>query len=364
MPAPLVEFRSVRKSYGDKLILPGLELTVAEGEFLTLLGPSGCGKTTVLRLLAGFETPDSGTLHLDGVCLNAILPERRPVNTVFQSYALFPHLTVAANVGFSLRLQRLPRTEIAHRVREALARVQLTALAERKPGQLSGGQQQRVALARALINRPRVLLLDEPLSALDVRLRQAMQTELKALQRELGLTFLFVTHDQEEALSLSDRIAVLRAGVIQQCGTPREIYEHPANRFVARFVGDGNLLDGVVLGPAAAGCVAVRLGAVTVACLATQSWPPGTAVQVLLRPEAVQLAPAAAGNPASQLLGVIEDQTYKGMLQDTLVRLDSGGMLRASGWRDALAAGWPVGERVAVSWSPDAATLLAATEPE
>jgi spermidine/putrescine transport system ATP-binding protein len=273
----MIEVQAVSKTFGqgaaEVRALDDVSFTIGGGEFFTLLGPSGCGKTTLLRLLAGFETPSAGRILLDGAEVTGLPPNRRPVNTVFQSYALFPHLTVAENVGFALRMQGKQKPEIAATVAEMLALVRMEALAARRPAQLSGGQQQRVALARALAPHPKVLLLDEPLSALDLKLRKEMQVELKRLQTETGITFVFVTHDQEEALTMSDHIAVMSAGSILQIGTPREIYIHPRNRFVADFIGETNFLP-ATLGPAgamvgAAGPFAVeaagRIGAVTLA---------------------------------------------------------------------------------------------------
>ncbi|MEM1346752.1 MAG: ATP-binding cassette domain-containing protein, partial [Pseudomonadota bacterium] len=228
--------------------LDAVSLTIRANEFFTLLGPSGCGKTTLLRLIAGFEAPSRGTIRLDGEDITALAPYRRPVNTVFQSYALFPHMSVAENLGFGLEMLGRPRAEVRTTVEEMLALVRMEALAARQTAQLSGGQQQRVALARALAPRPKVLLLDEPLSALDYKLRKEMQSALKRLQAETGITFVFVTHDQEEALTLSDRLAVMNAGRVLQSGGPREIYDHPATRFVADFIGDTNVLDAEVLG--------------------------------------------------------------------------------------------------------------------
>lgn len=230
--SPLVQLAGIRKCFDGKEVIPQLDLTINNGEFLTLLGPSGCGKTTVLRLIAGLETVDSGRIMLDNEDITHVPAENRYVNTVFQSYALFPHMTVFENVAFGLRMQKTPAAEITPRVMEALRMVQLETFAQRKPHQLSGGQQQRVAIARAVVNKPRLLLLDESLSALDYKLRKQMQNELKALQRKLGITFVFVTHDQEEALTMSDRIVVMRDGRIEQDGTPREIYEEPKNLFV------------------------------------------------------------------------------------------------------------------------------------
>jgi len=244
---PIIELRNVTKSYGSKTILKDLNLTINDGEFLTILGPSGCGKTTALRLIAGFEELTGGSIILDGQDVSNVPAEQRPVNTVFQSYALFPHMTIFENVAFGLRMQKVPNEQIKPRVMEALRMVRLEDRAEQKPAQLSGGQQQRIAIARAVVNKPKVLLLDESLSALDYKLRKEMQNELKALQRQLGITFIFVTHDQEEALTMSDRIIVMNGGKIAQDGTPREIYEDPRNLFVARFIGEINVFDATVI---------------------------------------------------------------------------------------------------------------------
>jgi spermidine/putrescine transport system ATP-binding protein len=241
---PSVELSHVYKDYGTTRAVDGISLQVQQGEFLTLLGPSGCGKTTTLRMIGGFEYPTAGTIAIDGVMMGNRPPYRRPVNTVFQNYALFPHMTVGQNVGYGLEMAGVPKPERQRRVADVLDLVRLPQVENRKPAQLSGGQQQRIALARALVNRPRVLLLDEPLGALDLKLRKAMQLELKSLNREVGITFVYVTHDQDEALTMSDRIAVMNAGKILQLGDPREIYEHPRSRFVADFIGETNLLAG------------------------------------------------------------------------------------------------------------------------
>ena len=238
--------RSIVKRFGKNEVLRGLSLEVKAGEFLTILGESGSGKTTLLRLIAGFEQPDGGEIWMEGARLDALPAYRRPVNTVFQQYALFPHLTVFENVAYGLRVQGIAKSEIPSRVQQALEMVKMASFANSKPAKISGGQQQRVALARALVNRPRMLLLDEPLSALDANLRRQMQIELKSLQREVGITFLFVTHDQDEAMALSDRIALLRAGELEQLATPREIYQRPASAYVARFIGQTNLLSCMV----------------------------------------------------------------------------------------------------------------------
>src|SRR5579864_5254922 len=238
----LLSIRNVAKNFGRNVVLRNVSLEIAEGEFLTILGESGSGKTTLLRIIAGFETATSGELWMGPDRLDGQPPYRRPVNTVFQSYALFPHLTVEDNVGYGLRVAKRPAAEVAHRVTEALERVKMTAHAKKKPSKISGGQQQRIALARALVNRPRLLLLDEPLSALDANLRRQMQLELKSLQREVGISFVFVTHDQEEAMVMSDRIALLRNGSLEQVATPREIYSRPATSYTAQFIGHTNLL--------------------------------------------------------------------------------------------------------------------------
>ena len=242
-----VKLDHVTKKFGEFTAVHDMELEIADGEFFSMLGPSGCGKTTTLRMIAGFEQPTSGELYIMGQPVAGIPAYRRPVNTVFQNYALFPHMTVAQNVAFGLEMAKVPKAEIDSRVAEALEQVQMTSMSQRKPTQLSGGQQQRVALARALVNRPKVLLLDEPLGALDLKLRKAMQLELKQIQSEVGITFIYVTHDQEEAMTMSNRIAVMSNGLVQQIGAPREIYEHPHNRFVADFIGETNFLEGKVI---------------------------------------------------------------------------------------------------------------------
>ncbi|MGL6208419.1 MAG: ABC transporter ATP-binding protein, partial [Paracoccaceae bacterium] len=285
-----VEARNAVKAFGQGALavraLDDVSVAINQGEFFTLLGPSGCGKTTLLRLIAGFETPTSGTILLDGADITDLPPNRRPVNTVFQSYALFPHLTVAQNIAFGLEMLGRPRAEVAARVSQMLALVKLEAMARRKVSQLSGGQQQRVALARALAPAPKVLLLDEPLSALDLQLRKEMQVELKRLQVETGITFVFVTHDQEEALTMSDRIGVMSAGKLQQVGSPRDIYTRPLNRFVASFIGETNFLEGqTVPGGVRLGC-----GAVVEAVGAKAG-----AVTLTVRPEHVRIEGAEAG---------------------------------------------------------------------
>ncbi len=334
-PAPTltasgVSLQGVTKRFGDHVAVRGVDLEIARGEFFTMLGPSGSGKTTLLRLIAGFEVPDAGRIELAGVDVSGRPPYLREVNTVFQDYALFPHLSVAENVGYGLRVRKVGRAERTRRVDEALAMVQMEPFAQRKPAQLSGGQRQRVALARAIVNEPAVLLLDEPLGALDLKLRQGMQVELKRIQRQVGITFVYVTHDQEEALTMSDRLAVFRDGSIEQVGPPAEVYERPASEFVASFVGTSNVIE----------------------------TPAGRAV---LRPERVAVGPAplAAGETGAE--GRVSDVAYLGMV--TRVSVDVGGRTltavrqNASGSAERLA----VGDQVALRWSEEDAHLISAT---
>ncbi len=294
----------------------GIDLDIAKGEFLTLLGPSGCGKTTLLRLIAGFEQPSEGEILLDGAPVSHLPPNRRPVNTVFQSYALFPHMSVAENVAFGLEMQGHSASKTAARVEEMLALVKLSGLDRRRPAQLSGGQQQRVALARALANRPKVLLLDEPLSALDLKLRKDMQIELKRIQHQTGITFIFVTHDQGEALTMSDRIAVMNAGEVLQIGGPTEIYEHPTSHFVADFIGETNFLEGEILEcNGATARVRLASGETRVASAPAEG-PASGQVSLAVRPERVGLC--APGNGAA-LSGRVESVVYFGT--DTIYHL-------------------------------------------
>jgi putative spermidine/putrescine transport system ATP-binding protein len=289
----LLAIRNLAKSFGKNPVLRDISLEIAEGEFLTILGESGSGKTTLLRIIAGFESASSGSIWMEGQRLDALPPYRRRVNTVFQHYALFPHLTVEENVGYGLRVAKLPKTEAATRVEQALAMVKMDAYAKSKPAKISGGQQQRVALARALVNRPRLLLLDEPLSALDANLRRQMQVELKSLQREVGISFVFVTHDQEEAMVMSDRIALLRMGELEQVASPREIYGRPATAYTAQFIGHTNLLRGEV-----------KAG---VARCHSLQWPvnlPDGQVLFSLRPENVRLVDSRSAGFAANLVRV------------------------------------------------------------
>ena len=314
-PRTLLAIDRVTRRFGAAVAVDAISLDIRENEFFALLGPSGCGKTTLLRLLAGFETPDEGRILLDGVDIAPIPPNRRPLNLMFQSYALFPHMTVRANVAYGLEMERLPRDEIASRVAAILATTHLTELAGRKPDQLSGGQRQRVALARALVKRPRVLLLDEPLAALDKKLRGAMQLELKRLQHEVGITFVIVTHDQEEALVMADRMAVLRNGRLLQCDTPHAVYERPADRFVADFIGVMNFLDGKL----ASDGVELAFGP-RVAGVPPPGAPPGAAATAAVRPERIRLFPDHV--VANRLAGQVEAVVYHGL--DLQLSIETG----------------------------------------
>ncbi len=347
-----VDCRDIVKTFaaGAVRALDGVSLAIRSNEFFTLLGPSGCGKTTLLRLIAGFETQDSGTILLDGEPLDGLPPYRRPVNTVFQSYAVFPHLTVAENVAFGLEMKRRPRAEIDARVKEMLSLVKLEGLETRKPAQLSGGQQQRVALARALANKPRVLLLDEPLSALDLKLRTEMQLELKRLQNEVGITFVFVTHDQHEALTMSNRIAVMRAGHVLQVGTPEEIYEHPSARFVADFIGETNLLDATRVGTAR-----FRLAS-GVEVETAEPGPSEETVTLVIRPERALLAPPGG----SALSARVEQVVYIGSDTIYLVVLEGGLRFRVREQnRDGPRSRVRAGDAVGIVLPPAAIRVLA-----
>jgi spermidine/putrescine transport system ATP-binding protein len=314
----LLEVRGVAKRFGAREVLKSISLDIASGEFLTLLGESGSGKTTLLRLIAGFEQPSAGEIWMAGERLDTLPPYKRRVNTVFQHYALFPHLSVRDNVAYGLRVKKTAASEIGGRVDEALRMVKMEEFASTRPSKLSGGQQQRVALARALVNRPQLLLLDEPLSALDANLRKQMQTELKSLQRELGITFLFVTHDQEEAMALSDRIALLRDGALEQVAAAREIYAHPATAYTAQFVGQTNLLRGEV-----------RDGIAKCGALQWPAQGPSGAAIFSLRPEVIRLASdAAASAGTARFCAVLQQQIYSGASELLEVNCGNGQLLR------------------------------------
>ena len=312
---PAVRLSGVRRVYGDVVAVAGVDLDIGAGEFFTMLGPSGSGKTTTLRVIAGFEQPDAGRVELQGVDVTRVAPAQRAVNTVFQDYALFPHMTVSENVEYGLRVKRVGRHLRRRQAAEALERVRLGGLGARKPIQLSGGQRQRVALARALVNRPRVLLLDEPLGALDLKLRQEMQIFLKALQRDLGITFVYVTHDQEEALTMSDRLAVFDQGRIEQVGTPKDVYEHPRTEFVAGFVGVSNIVE-------------------------------EGGRRFTVRPEKIRLSADGGSRP-----GTIADAVFVGMFTRYVVELDDGTRLTVVRQNDTSPT--EAGQRVHLEWNPD-----------
>ena len=349
----IIELRGVDKSFEDTRALEGIDLSISNGEFLTLLGPSGCGKTTILRILSGFETPDQGDVSIGGQRMNDVPPERRQVNTVFQNYALFPHMTVRDNVAFGLRMQSCPKGEIEGRVLEALRMVHLEQYADRRPHQLSGGQQQRVAIARAVVNKPLVLLLDEPFSALDNKLRRAMQLEIKRLQRRLGITFVFVTHDQEEAFAMSDRVVVMNQGRIEQIGTPQEIYEEPSNLYVARFVGEINILPARIMSVPGEGIYIADISGRRFTLRTSRPFAAGDRVNVLLRPEDIRVYAHDDERPEGPYLtGRIEETVYKGATVDISIALDSGETLSVAEFfnEDDAEISYNRGERVAVTW--------------
>lgn len=316
----IVQLEGVNKYFGKNHVVKNLNLSVEEGEFLTLLGSSGCGKTTTLRMIAGFEEPTSGSILVEGQAVEEKEPFERNVNTVFQSYALFPHKTIYDNIAYGLKMKKVPKTEIARRVKEIMALVQLTGFEERYPSQLSGGQKQRVAIARALINRPRVLLLDEPLGALDLKLRKQMQLELKRLQRKLNITFIYVTHDQEEALTMSDRIAVMHDGILDQLGTPEEIYEQSRTKFVATFIGETNIFEGNIK-ELAMGRVAVRIeNGVIRGC--GYGFSRNEYITVSVRPEKMKFS--AAPVKGFQLEAQVKDYVYAGSVVKCIAVLQNG----------------------------------------
>jgi spermidine/putrescine transport system ATP-binding protein len=352
---PSVELRSVTKRFGGLVAVDDLSLELARGEFFTLLGPSGCGKTTTLRMIAGFETPDEGEIRIEGEDVAQLPPHKRPTNTVFQSYALFPHLSVEANVAFGLKRKKVAKSEIAERVEAELERVGLASHAKRKPSQLSGGMQQRVALARALVNLPKVLLLDEPLGALDLKLRKGLQVELKRIQREVGITFVYVTHDQEEALTMSDRIAVMNRGRIEQVAQPEDVYERPATTFVAGFIGVSNLMPATVAGDGR-----VRLQSGPEIATATNGLSTGEQCAAVVRPEKLRVDPVGEGAPVSngspRVEGVVESSLYLGTATQVVVGLEEGVRMTvlvpnaSEAERQRLPGG---GARVELSWEPE-----------
>ena len=361
-----VELRRISKTFADGQgpgtevqAIHRMDLAIRQGEFFTLLGPSGCGKTTTLRMIAGFEVPTEGEIHILGKPMQRVPPNRRPVNTVFQNYALFPHLSVVQNVEFGLAVKGVPGSERQERAREAIRLVKLEGLESRKPGHLSGGQQQRVALARALVNEPAVLLLDEPLGALDLKLRRAMQLELKHLQLKVGITFIYVTHDQEEALTMSDRIAVMDSGHILQVGRPMDIYEDPATMFVADFVGETNFLKGHVQGEVN-GRIEVEVAGARLGALASGIHPRiGQLITVIIRPEKVSVTPAD-GREAAGIEGTVREVVYVGTDTRYLIQMPTGEKLvaRLQNVGDHHPGAHQPRDRVLVAWQGEDARVL------
>ena len=337
MSKELIRLRDLCMAFDDEPVLDHINLYINDKEFLTLLGPSGCGKTTTLRIIGGFATPTSGDVLFDGVRINDVPPYQRQINTVFQKYALFPHLNVYENIAFGLRMQKLPEAEIKERVMEMLETVSLKGFEHRRPEALSGGQQQRVAIARALVNRPKVLLLDEPLAALDLKLRKDMQIELKRIQQQVGITFIYVTHDQEEALTMSDTIVVMDKGSIQQIGTPEDIYNEPKNAFVADFIGESNIIDGIMPEDNV-----VQMYGRRFPCL-DGGFAPNEAVDVVIRPEDIDIVPVEQG----QLVGTVTNVTFKGMQYDIIVDF------RGFKWLIQTTDHSPVGARIGIKIDPD-----------
>lgn len=350
-----IELNSLCKQFDDVIAVDHIDLSIASGEFFSLLGPSGCGKTTTLRLIAGFEDPTSGRILLDGVDLAHTPPHKRPVNTVFQAYMIFPHLNVYDNVAFGLRRRHAGKEEVRNRVAGALELVQLEQLAHRKPSQLSGGQQQRVALARALVLEPSVLLLDEPLGALDAKLRRQLQVELKALQQQVGITFVYVTHDQEEALTMSDRIAVMSNGLVEQVGTPREVYDEPTTEFVADFLGISNMISAEAQPDRSSGC-RLQVGEFTLMAKVGATNSRGT-VRCVVRPERLKLEPYDSTGE-SRVPGIVERLVYLGSATRVVVHLATGQTLQSLIQSDGAELPYEQGTAVQVYLPPDAVRVL------
>ena len=342
MSKELIRLRDLCMAFDDELVLDHINLYINDSEFLTLLGPSGCGKTTTLRIIGGFTTPTSGDVTFDGVRINDVPPHKRQINTVFQKYALFPHLDVFENIAFGLRIAKVPAEEIEERVTEMLGVVSLKGFEHRKITQLSGGQQQRVAIARALVNRPKVLLLDEPLGALDLRLRKDMQIELKRIQQQMGITFIYVTHDQEEALTMSDTVVVMDKGRIQQIGTPEDIYNEPKNAFVADFIGESNILNGTMVRDNV-----VKMYGKEFPCV-DGGFAPNEPVDVVIRPEDIDIVPLDQG----QLTGTVTNVTFKGMQYDIIVDF------KGFKWLIQTTDHSPEGKHIGIKLDPDSIHVM------
>jgi len=360
MSGSVLALSGVYKSFHDQTVLENIHFEVKQGEFLTLLGPSGCGKTTLLRLISGFEVPDAGTIYINGVDVKGLSPQQRHVNTVFQSYALFPHLNVFDNIAFGLRCKGLDKAVIRQQVEDALNMVKLAPLSQRKPYQLSGGQQQRVAIARAVVNQPSILLLDEPLSSLDYRLRKTMQIELKQLQIQLGITFILVTHDQEEALSMSDRVVVMHDGRIEQIGTPREVYEEPSSLRVARFIGEVNIFETQVIS-VDEHVFHVMIEGKAFTLKNRRHFTADQKIYTLVRPEDLAVwSPSEVTDTTQMFPGVVEQVNYKGCTVDLMIRLESQTLLAAAQFfnEDDEKLDFHSGESVWVHWIPGWEVIL------
>lgn len=353
MSETIVKIENVNKQYGDNKVVKNLNLEIKKGEFLTMLGPSGCGKTTTLRMIAGFEVPTDGNIYVEGEEIQDTEPYDRAVNTVFQNYALFPHMTIFDNVAYGLKLKKVPKQEIKKRVTEMLELVQLGGYGNRKPDQLSGGQKQRVAIARALINKPKVLLLDEPLGALDLKLRKQMQFELKRLQKKMGITFVYVTHDQEEALSMSDRIAIMYGGNLEQIGTPKEIYQKPASKFVADFIGESNIFYGTIGQKQVSGEVSIIFENGHATAYAPEC-KEKEIVFVSVRPEDMKITDTEV--PGFNIIGEVKEVVYVGTVNKVIVSLQEGFELKINlRPKEELPE---IGKRVFVSWEMEDAVVI------
>ena len=359
LSAPVIEIDHVVKRFGDFVAVDDANFSIGQGEFFSMLGPSGCGKTTTLRMIAGFEQPTSGAIRLDGIDVSKVPPNKRDVNTVFQQYALFPHMNVFDNVSFGPQAQNVDKATIKKRVSEILEIVRLTEFASRRPAQLSGGQQQRVALARALVNLPKALLLDEPLGALDLKLRHAMQFELKRIQREVGITFVYVTHDQEEALTMSDRIAVMSDGRVEQIGTPTEIYDNPATVFVAGFIGQANLWSATVTGRSAISATVSALGGsmLSGSCVA-DSVRAGAPVTLMVRPERISISVNPPSGDMQSVNATVTDLSFQGPVVRLALSAPDGSPIIANIDPDADLPLLRPGHNVWASWAPTAACVL------